>query len=385
MRYIRITDIDENGDLKHDWKTAQNIDSRFLLEENDVLFARSGATVGKTFLYRKEHGKAIFAGYMIRFRVDESLIKPEYLFYYTQTSLYRTWVQLIQRPSGQPNINAEEFKSLEIPLPPLDVQAHIVEIMQAAHASKRAKEAESRILLESIDGYVLSELGITLPEEERETLFRVPFSRVQSGRFDPYAWHPARTQIVENIGALKYDLLPLKQIVEFRKTILLDNPEDLPYVGLENIESNTGIHINSSEAKASFGTALQFQAGDVLFPKLRPYLNKVYLAEWSGICSTEFHILHSHRVLNSFLSYFLRSQAVVRQTSWLSSGNTLPRLQSVDVQNLLIPLPPLAVQERIAAEAQARRSQAKALEQEAVEILAAAKVEVERMILGEGA
>ena len=116
MRYIRITDIDKFGNLiNNDWKTAKTVNEKYRLREGDLLFARSGATAGKTFLYRRGFPKSIFAGYLIRFRIDRAKADPRFVFYYTQLEPYAIWVKATQRPSGQPNINSEEFKALRIP------------------------------------------------------------------------------------------------------------------------------------------------------------------------------------------------------------------------------------------------------------------------------
>ena len=146
IRYIRITDIHAYGNLLNDdWKTAENVDEKYLLEEGDILFARSGATAGKSFAYKTEFGKAILAGYLIRFRFDETQINPLFVRYYTQTQIYKFWVRLIQRAAAQPNINAEEFKSFRIPLPPLEVQNRIVEESQRrlSEAKKLSQEADA--------------------------------------------------------------------------------------------------------------------------------------------------------------------------------------------------------------------------------------------------
>ena len=139
IRYIRITDIDDYGNLLDDWKTAGTINSKYLLEENDVLFARSGS-VGRAFVYKSELGKAIFAGYLIRFKFDPEKVNPSFVLYYSFTKIYKLWLQSIQRTAAQPNVNSKEFQSLEIPLPPLDVQNRIV-----AEVDKRlARVAELR-------------------------------------------------------------------------------------------------------------------------------------------------------------------------------------------------------------------------------------------------
>jgi len=144
IRYIRITDIDDLGNLKKDgWKTASNTDDRYLLKYNDLLFARSGS-VGKCYIHKQTDQKAIFAGYLIRFVVDESKVNPDFIFYYCNSSIYKFWVSAIERPAVQSNINSEEFKSLPIPLPSVEKQNkisnHIAKIRN--QAKQLQKEAE---------------------------------------------------------------------------------------------------------------------------------------------------------------------------------------------------------------------------------------------------
>jgi len=125
-RYVRITDITEEGALNdqpvspggepNDWQ-------RYELAPGDVLFARSGATVGKTYVHREHNGSCVFAGYLIRFRPNRHELLPEYLFAFTRTGAYRAWVAARQRVVAQPNINAKQYgHELLIPLPPIRLQ-----------------------------------------------------------------------------------------------------------------------------------------------------------------------------------------------------------------------------------------------------------------------
>ncbi|WP_179859293.1 restriction endonuclease subunit S [Tannerella forsythia] len=127
VRYIRITDINEDGSLNEEKVSAKGYSDHYLLKENDFLIARSGNTVGKTFLYKNKFGKAIFAGYLIRFKLDEAKVIPEYLLAYTKCSLYKEWIKGNMRVSAQPNINSQQYLESPIILPPLDVQKKIVE------------------------------------------------------------------------------------------------------------------------------------------------------------------------------------------------------------------------------------------------------------------
>lgn len=134
-RYIRITDIDDQGRLnssvvapdggRSDWEKA-------ILQEGDLLFARSGATVGKTYLHGADAPPAVYAGYLIRFQLDTNRALPDYVFRFTQGAAYRAWVASSQRAVAQPNINAKQYASLPIPLPPLDQQRRIAAILDQA-------------------------------------------------------------------------------------------------------------------------------------------------------------------------------------------------------------------------------------------------------------
>jgi len=141
FRYIRITDINDDGFLNDDFKTSENIEDQYILEDGDFLFARSGNTVGKTFLYKEKFGKALFAGYLIRFKTKKDLLIPDFLNNITKTFYYKNWVKAVQTGGSQPNINAQIYSDFKIPLPPLNIQNKIVSEIEVIEAKeKKAKE-----------------------------------------------------------------------------------------------------------------------------------------------------------------------------------------------------------------------------------------------------
>ena len=126
VRYIRITDINEDGTLNNDFVSAEKVEEKYILKENDFLIARSGNTVGKTFLYKNKYGKCLYAGYLIKFELDINKIIPEYLLYYTKSKAYKTWISSNQRANAQPNINSEEYLNSPIIIPDLATQKDLV-------------------------------------------------------------------------------------------------------------------------------------------------------------------------------------------------------------------------------------------------------------------
>lgn len=150
IRYIRITDIDDLGNLKNDsWKTATNVDEKYLLNKDDILFARSGS-VGRCYIHKDITNSSIFAGYLIRFILNTAMINPNYLFYYCHSSIYKYWVNAIYRPAVQSNINSEEYKSLPIPLPPIEKQNEIAEKISKIRLQAKILQQEANDILEQV-------------------------------------------------------------------------------------------------------------------------------------------------------------------------------------------------------------------------------------------
>ena len=135
-RYIRITDITDNGELGVDIKSPNVIDEKYLLHDGDILFARSGATVGKTFQYREKYGRSIYAGFLIRLIPDKSKVIPDYVFGFTKSAFYEEFVKKTQRAVGQPNINAQEYGDLKICLPPIEKQKEFAAFLEQSDKSK---------------------------------------------------------------------------------------------------------------------------------------------------------------------------------------------------------------------------------------------------------
>ena len=129
VRYIRITDIDEMGNLKEEKVSPSVIDEKYYLNYGDILFARSGATVGKNFIFKDKTELSIFAGYLIRLQVNERLANSKYVYYCINTNKYIDFVNSVKSGGSQPNINAQQYSRFLIPLPSIPVQEHIVSIL----------------------------------------------------------------------------------------------------------------------------------------------------------------------------------------------------------------------------------------------------------------
>ena len=128
-RYIRITDIDDNThEFLTDGITSPDIDlagaENYKLAEGDILFARTGASVGKSYIYRNSDGLVYYAGFLIRARIKEEY-DAGFVFQNTLTEKYNRYIAVTSQRSGQPGVNAQEYSEFEIQVPEKDEQIKI--------------------------------------------------------------------------------------------------------------------------------------------------------------------------------------------------------------------------------------------------------------------
>ena len=147
-KYIRITDIDDDTHtyINQDPVSPSGaFEERYRVRENDILFARTGASVGKSYLYRKNDGDLFFAGFLIRIHVKEG-VDGEYVFLNTLTEEYDKWVLLESARSGQPGINAEQYRKYRFKLPSLNTQRRIATIARNIDVQIQKEALHLRLL-----------------------------------------------------------------------------------------------------------------------------------------------------------------------------------------------------------------------------------------------
>lgn len=141
--YIRITDINADGYFAPLPRVSVDsvMSSDYLLEEGDVVFARTGASVGKSYRYSTDDGPLVFAGFLIRVRPNQGKLIPAFLAASVTTKSYWNWVRLMSMRSGQPGINANEYASFPLRLPRIEEQSAIATILSDMGAELVTLEA----------------------------------------------------------------------------------------------------------------------------------------------------------------------------------------------------------------------------------------------------
>jgi type I restriction enzyme S subunit len=346
-RYVRITDITDDGRLlESTWQSIKRTFAKsYILKEGDLLFARSGATVGKTYLYKEEDGECAFAGYLIRFRTDPGLLLPEFLFNFTHSSYYHNWVKGMFRAGAQPNINANEYSNMFVPKPPIEEQKKIAEILTTVD---KAIEKTTQIIERT------KELKKGLMRKLfTEGIGHTMFKKTKIGRI------PVQWEIKRFADLLSEGILSGIQDGNHGN----DHPKasdyvtsGIPFIMANNIVNGSidTIHCKFIRKEQADSLRIGFaKTGDILLshkgtigkvtvvPKIDEYLMLTPQV-------TYYRVGRPDKLLNVFLKYFMESERFQTILSRLSEQSTRKYIGITQQKKLLMAIPPLAEQCKMA-------------------------------------
>ena len=311
---------------------------RYELRDGDILFARTGS-LGRTFLYSGNPSEAVFASYLIRFSLNKSIIEPLYLFYYTHSKEYFEFIEEKKHTVSQPNINAEEYKSLLIPLPPLFEQkriaANLKEMMNEIDNARLACEKQLEAA-KALPSAYLREV-FERPEARswpKKKLGEVCEKIVGGGT-------PSRGRL-EYWGDYIYWLSP-SELEEDKLNYVFQTKEKISEEGSRN--SNAKIIPPKSvllSCTASVGKVA---------------INIVPLTTNQQFNS---FVLKNQMAVPEFIGYYLiyKKEEIKR----LGGKTTFTFISKNEISNILIPLPPLSEQKRIAEYLKEKITQAEKLQ-----------------------
>ena len=395
-RYIRITDFGEDGiDPSHEFLTAESFESGYEVNGDDLLFARSGS-VGKTYLHEDTSEPAIFAGYCIRFKFDVSRVMPRFVYWWTKTTAYSRWVEAIQRPSVQSNINKEEFKGCLIPLPPILEQERLVTRMDAARVERKAKLAEADALLAGIDGFLLDALGVAAPVDDGRRVFAVRRGDVGELSINPPAYVPELRHYLNGLRSNPAVTKTLSAYVEVNPrldTSKLDADTVVGFIPMQAVaDGATGEYTVTSRLLAEVSKGYTpFINGDILWAKITPCMQNGKsclvdgLPNGIGFGSTEFHVLRVRAagISGEFVREFVSQATLRRVSTYAFTGSAgQQRVPAAFLEDLPFPELPIERQNEIVATIEARRLEARRLRAEAEAEWEGAKRWFEVQLLG---
>ena len=360
--------------------------------KDDILIAIVGATIGKVGIYKYDIEANINQA-ICGVRINKDKYLPDFVQIFLLTNLGQLILDRLKRPVARANINLEEISQISLPLISLTTQKKIIDIYSNSIKSKQQKEAQADELLNSIDDYLLNELGITLPKKDnllKNRIFKVNFSEITGKRWDTFYSQSFFKENVENIYNGKYPITELKNIIKNNliKGKLPNNEQkdgNNKVVQISSIDNNGDIDFtNLITAKDIFTKEQKIKNGDVIIVITGATIGKISIWDYNG----DFYLggdlvkFQTKDNINPFYVFsILRTSPLQIEIERNITGATNGHLSPFDIEHFPIPVPPIEKQNEIAEHIKSIRKQAKQLKLEAKEVLEQAKLEVEKMIL----
>ena len=406
FRLLRITDIQNdfvNWDAVPGCEISKEQANGYLLCDGDILIARTGGTIGKSYLVENINVNSVFASYLIRVRRLDSL-NSAFIKVFLGSNCYWSQLEKVSMGTGQPNVNGNSLKNINIPLPPLAEQYRIVakvdelmslcdQLEQKSEASLAAHQTLVETLLatltESADSSELAHNWARLAQyfdslfttqSSIDALKQTILQLAVMGKLVPQDPNdePA-SALLERIAAEKARLIkegkikkekPLPTISEEEKPFALPDgwewvrfglvvnfmselvrPEEflhLDQVAPDSIEKGTGKLLFRRTVKESgvAGPNNRFYKGQVLYSKIRPSLSKALIADFDGLCSADMYPLEP-LIDTLYLLNVILSEVFLEQVRVAENRIKMPKLNIDSLSNIVIPLCPLAMMGRI--------------------------------------
>lgn len=400
---LRMNNLQADGwhldDLKYAELTAKEF-KNWRLERGDIVFNRTNSKelVGKCEVF-DEPGDWIFASYLMRLRVDREQAIPEFVTAFLNTRAGRVQIDRESRQIiGMSNINAEEIRTLRIPLPKRDKQRELLAILDGTRVRRKKMIADADALLADLDGFVLDQLGLILPPPDESPSYAIRLSEVRGGRCDTLFHAPRLRRTVailqqsplriESLGTLSPDLAggatPKRGDRDLYAT------EGIRFLRIMNIAP---FEVRLEDVKY---IAPRVHEGDLSRSQLRE--DDVLMTITGRVGTTAVvppealpaninqHIVRIRlvdgTVLPEYLAAYLNCSFGLMLTNRGVTGGTRVAVDYGAVRGLQIPIPSPKVQAEIAAEVARRRANSRRLRAEADKLWEQAKTEFEISLLG---
>ena len=345
-RYIRITDMNPDGTLRNDtFKSLPKVISEpYMLIDGDILLARSGATVGKSFYYKSIFGPSCFAGYLIRARFNGDKIVPRLAYWFFQSSIYWQYVSGSQIQATIQNVSAEKYSDLYLSAPlGYAEQALIADFLDHETAK--------------IDNLIEKQQQmIELLKEKRQAVI----SHAVTKGLNPDV--PMKDSGVEWLGEIpehwlctkiKYIALltPKKSSVNFK------NNDECTFIPMEKLKRNSLVTDESKLIWDVISGYTYFEDGDLLLAKVTPCFENKNIAVARGLVnnigfgSTEIYVLRpTEKIRVNYLLYRLQEDNFIRTpTGAMTGAGGLKRVPSDFLLNYPIAIPPKPEMDAIVA------------------------------------
>ena len=355
-KLLRITDIQNN---KVNWETVpftdydKNKAPAYLLTDGDILFARTGATVGKSYLVEGLKDSAIYASYLIRVQTS-SVILPAYIKFFFESGFYWEQISLNSVGIGQPNVNGTTLAALTIPIPPYREQLRIVEeakkwLMVIDGLDVEIEDLQTSIVQAKSKILDLAIHGRLVPQDPNDEP-----AVDQLKRINP-KFTPCDNAHYENVPS-NWIVCKVKDVFRINPKTKADNGMEAGFVPMSNIQDS--YNNNFSYERRTWGNIKKgythFENGDIVVAKISPCLENRKSAVMAGLPNgigagtTELNVFRSDYVHPLYGLFFFKSDYFISQCVGTFNGVVgQQRVSTKIIEDIALPVPPCSEQERI--------------------------------------
>ena len=402
FRYIEINSVSRvTGEASFSQVPVKEAPSRaqMMVRKDDIIVSLTRPHHGSIALINDDLDSCVAStGFAILREIKYPILNRTYLYSVLRSQLCLS--QMLQRSSGgnYPAIGTDQLMRILIPIPKPNIQSYIVEIMQSAYTQKKRKDQEADALLDSIDDYVLRELGIEKPVVETEQCFVVYANETAGKRIDSHYHQPYFKKFYSIINSynqvfslknlvneLDYGLMPTQDYADSEDT-------GIPMIRVTNLLPDGSIEM-SDVKYIPFDTSRldlkRVKTDDILMVQCGNTTGKTALVpkhlENYTFGSFMFVIRGKREIINQHYLFAILSNRLIQEQirhTW-NIVTVRPNTSKPNVENLLIPVPSFEIQDRIAEKTMKKRFEAAKLIQEANSIVEAAKEKVEQILLAE--
>lgn len=360
---------------------------QFLIKEGQFLLSKIDARNGAFGVVPSDCNNAIITGNFWTFDVDYSQINPHFLSLVTTTKAFISFAE--RASNGTTNrhyLQEDKFLNEQIPLPSLSEQNALVsaynkKIQQAETLEKKAIEAE-----ENIEKYLVESLGIKLEYIQKHDNKNGFLQMVRFRNIERWDMYNSDNSVFTNLKSCIYPIVKIGTRYKFICRHWEKNTTSFRYVEIGSVDPLHGIvHVEELQtAKAPSRATQIIKEGDLIIGTTRPYLKKFAIVNSlhdDCVCSSGFQVITQNDTYNlSFLYEFLMSSIAVAQFEYYMTGALYPAITNNDLKEIMIPFPPLPVQNEIVSHINKLKEQIKELKQKALELRETALSEFEKEI-----
>ncbi len=337
-RFLRITDIDDNGRLiKTD---LVSVDIKYLeqygLKQDDIVIARTGNTVGKSYLYNEKDGTLVYAGYLIKFRFDGGKVLPQFAFHHLQSERFKSWIKNTVRIGAQPNINAAEYCSIKFKFPPLPEQRRIARILSTADAvieKTQAAIAKYQAIKQGMLQDVFTRGIDTTTGALRPRYDDAPHLYKESA----LGWIPKEWE-ADCLGSIIDAVDPQP---DHRTPHSVEN--GVPYLGINDMDKYGNIDLTkcrkvSDEILAEHKKRYTIRMGDIMFGKIGTIGEPKRLLNFDNITLSANVILIQPKCVADYIYWLLCSQLINGQVKKSIHATSQPAFGIEKIRALIVPI-----------------------------------------------